>query len=109
MDTPISSDTKKSSSFLLLDTWILGRAKPRDNPPAKTSRSLAHCVHLINSGASVVGQGQITFMAATAVSSSGMSDRTSFLPPASIIFGSSVIMQAIQQKVDKVASSGVPI
>src|SRR5712671_3755603 len=48
-------------------------------------------------------------MAATAVSSSGMSDRTSFLPPASIIFGSSLTMQAIQQKVDKVASSGVPI
>src|SRR5712672_1624061 len=48
-------------------------------------------------------------MAATAVSSSGMSDRTSFLPPASIIFGSSPTMQAIQQKVDKVASSGVPI
>jgi two-component system response regulator AtoC len=48
-------------------------------------------------------------MAATAVSSSGMSDRTSLLPPASIIFGSSLTMQAIQQKVDKVASSGVPI
>src|ERR1700686_3335484 len=48
-------------------------------------------------------------MVATAVSGSGMSDRTSFLPPAAIIFGSSTVMQAIQQKVEKVASSGVPI
>jgi len=48
-------------------------------------------------------------MVATAVSSSGMSDRTSFLPPASIIFGTSVAMQTIHQKVEKIASSGVPI
>jgi two-component system response regulator AtoC len=38
-----------------------------------------------------------------------MSDRTSLLPPASIIFGSSPAMQSIHQKVEKVASSGVPI
>src|SRR6202049_448139 len=48
-------------------------------------------------------------MVGTAVSGSGMSDRTSFLPPAAIIFGSSPVMQAIQQKLEKVASSGVPI
>src|SRR3979490_1250578 len=48
-------------------------------------------------------------MVATAVSKSGLMDRGNRLPPVHIIFGSSTVMQAIRQKVEKVASSGVPI
>jgi two-component system, NtrC family, response regulator AtoC len=48
-------------------------------------------------------------MVATAVSSSRTTDRASLLPPVHIIFGSSAAMQTIRQKVEKVASSGVPI
>jgi two-component system response regulator AtoC len=48
-------------------------------------------------------------MVATAISNSGMSDRSSHLPPIPIIFGSSPAMQTIRQKLDKIASSGVPI
>ena len=48
-------------------------------------------------------------MVATAVPKSGMKDRTSILPPVHIIFGSSAVMQTVRQKVEKVASSGVPI
>ena len=47
--------------------------------------------------------------ATTAVSKSGLTDRVSILPPVHIIFGSSAMMQTIRQKVEKVASSGVPI
>src|SRR6266436_205851 len=47
--------------------------------------------------------------ATTAVSKSGLTDRVSILPPVHIIFGSSALMQSIRQKVEKVASSGVPI
>jgi len=47
--------------------------------------------------------------ATTAVSKSGLTDRVSILPPVPIIFGSSAVMQTIRQKVEKVASSGVPI
>ena len=36
-------------------------------------------------------------------------DRTSNFPPVSVIFGRSTIMQSIRQKIDKAASSGVPI
>ena len=46
---------------------------------------------------------------AIAVSRSGMNDRGSILPPVHIIFGSSAVMQTVRQKVEKVASSGVPI
>ena len=35
--------------------------------------------------------------------------RTTIFPPASIIFGRSTLMQGIRQKIDKAASSGVPI
>ena len=48
-------------------------------------------------------------MVATAVPKSGMTDRTSVLPPVHIIFGSAAVMQTVRQKVEKVASSGVPI
>src|ERR1700730_11416388 len=46
---------------------------------------------------------------AIAVSRSGMKDRGSILPPVHIIFGSSAAMQTVRQKIEKVASSGVPI
>src|SRR6202035_721584 len=45
----------------------------------------------------------------TTTSRSGMTDRASILPPAHIIFGSSAVMQAVRQRVEKIASSGVPI
>jgi two-component system, NtrC family, response regulator AtoC len=48
-------------------------------------------------------------MATTAISKAGATNRGSALPPASIIFGRSATMQAVRQKIDKVASSGVPI
>jgi len=48
-------------------------------------------------------------MVATAVPKSGLTDRANRLPPVHIIFGSSALMQSIRQKVEKVASSGVPI
>jgi len=48
-------------------------------------------------------------MATTAISKSGPADRTSILPPVHIIFGASSAMQSVRQKVEKVASSGVPI
>src|ERR1700704_5799433 len=47
--------------------------------------------------------------ATTAGSKSGLTDRVRILPPVPIIFGSSAVMQTIRQKVEKVASSGVPI
>src|SRR3979409_38851 len=47
--------------------------------------------------------------ATTAVSKSGLTDRVSILPPVPIIFGSPAVMQTIRQKIEKVASSGVPI
>src|SRR5258708_39247114 len=48
-------------------------------------------------------------MVATAVPKSGMTHRTRVLPPVHIIFGSAAVMQTLRQKVEKVASSGVPI
>jgi two-component system response regulator AtoC len=48
-------------------------------------------------------------MVATAVSRSNLADRARLLPPVHIIFGVSVAMQTIRQRVEKVASSGVPI
>ena len=48
-------------------------------------------------------------MATTAVSKASGVDRTGILPPADIIFGRSAAMQTIRQKIEKVASSGVPI
>jgi two-component system, NtrC family, response regulator AtoC len=108
VDAPLRPETGMAPSYLLLSTYILAGAGEQHNSSAKTAQSLAHCVQLIISGASSASGANQT-MVATAVSSSGMSDRTSFLPPASIIFGSSPAMQAIHQKVEKVASSGVPI
>jgi two-component system response regulator AtoC len=49
-------------------------------------------------------------MATTAISkAAGGGDRSGILPPANIIFGRSAAMQTVRQKIDKVASSGVPI
>ncbi|MBZ5699375.1 MAG: sigma 54-interacting transcriptional regulator [Acidobacteriia bacterium] len=48
-------------------------------------------------------------MVTTAISRSGSTGRMGDLPPAHIIFGCSAAMQTIRQKVEKVASSGVPI
>jgi two-component system, NtrC family, response regulator AtoC len=48
-------------------------------------------------------------MATTAISKAGGGDRASILPPANLIFGRSAVMQIIRQKIDKVASSGIPI
>lgn len=48
-------------------------------------------------------------MATTAASKAGALNRTNILPPATLIFGRSAVMQAVKQKIDKVASSGVPI
>jgi len=48
-------------------------------------------------------------MVDTTASKSGTTDRASILPPGHIIFGSSAVMQAVRQRVEKVASSGVPI
>jgi transcriptional regulator with PAS, ATPase and Fis domain len=48
-------------------------------------------------------------MVATAVPKSGLTGRANRLPPVHVIFGSSAQMQTIRQKVEKVASSGVPI
>ena len=48
-------------------------------------------------------------MATTALSKTLTSDRTGNLPPDAIIFGRSTLMQAIQQKIEKVAASGIPI
>jgi two-component system, NtrC family, response regulator AtoC len=64
-------------------------------------------VHSVHAGSSVVSALQI--MVATAISRSGMTDRAGILPPVQIIFGASAVMQTIRQKVEKVASSGVPI
>jgi two-component system response regulator AtoC len=48
-------------------------------------------------------------MATTAISRAGVGDRTGVLPPTNLIFGRSAAMQTARQKIDKVASSGVPI
>jgi two-component system response regulator AtoC len=48
-------------------------------------------------------------MLTTAVSKAASTARGSNLPPAGIIFGRSATMQTVRQKIDKVASSGVPI
>jgi len=46
---------------------------------------------------------------ATAISKAVSANRGSIIPPVNVIFGSSPIMQTVRQKIDKVASSGVPI
>jgi len=48
-------------------------------------------------------------MATNAISRAGFNDRTGNLPPTSLIFGRSALMQTAKQKIDKVALSGVPI
>lgn len=48
-------------------------------------------------------------MATNAISRAGFADRTGSLPPTSLIFGRSALMQTAKQKIDKVALSGVPI
>src|SRR6266481_97813 len=48
-------------------------------------------------------------MANTAISRAGFGDRTGSLPPTNLIFGRSASMQVARQKIEKVASSGVPI
>ncbi len=48
-------------------------------------------------------------MATTAISKAMAGEQVGNLPPASIIFGRSTVMQAVQQKIEKIASSGVPI
>jgi two-component system, NtrC family, response regulator AtoC len=48
-------------------------------------------------------------MATTAISKTALVNRGNNIPPASVIFGRSATMQAIRQKIDKVAASGVPI
>jgi two-component system response regulator AtoC len=46
---------------------------------------------------------------ATAITKAASASRGCSIPPADIIFGSSTVMQTVRQKIDKVASSGVPI
>lgn len=48
-------------------------------------------------------------MAFSSISRSGLGDRIGILPPPHIIFGRSAVMQTVRLKIDKVASSGVPI
>src|ERR1700730_17556638 len=48
-------------------------------------------------------------MVDTNASRSGMTDRASILPPVHVIFGTSAAMEAVRQRGDKVASSGVPL
>jgi two-component system, NtrC family, response regulator AtoC len=48
-------------------------------------------------------------MATTAISKAASAYRGGNTPPASVIFGRSVVMQSVRQKIEKVASSGVPI
>jgi two-component system, NtrC family, response regulator AtoC len=48
-------------------------------------------------------------MANTTSSKTTSASRASALPPASLIFGRTAAMQAVRQRIDKVASSGVPI
>ncbi len=48
-------------------------------------------------------------MATTAISRAGFGDRGGNLPPTSLIFGRSALMQTARQKIEKVATSGVPI
>src|SRR6202140_4921772 len=48
-------------------------------------------------------------MATTAISRTGGGNRIAILPPANLIFGRTAAMQTTRMKVDKVASSGVPI
>jgi two-component system, NtrC family, response regulator AtoC len=48
-------------------------------------------------------------MATTAISRTGAGNRIASIPPASLIFGRTAAMQTTRMKVDKVASSGVPI
>jgi two-component system, NtrC family, response regulator AtoC len=50
-----------------------------------------------------------TTMALTAISKAGFGDRTGSLPPTELIFGRSAAMQKAKQKIDKVATSGVPM
>ena len=52
---------------------------------------------------------EIIDIMATAISKAVSGNRGSSIPPASVIFGTSPVMQTVRQKIDKVASSGVPI
>src|SRR5258707_12588116 len=46
---------------------------------------------------------------ATAISKAVSGNRGSSIPPVRVIFGNSPVMQIVRQKIEKVASSGVPI
>src|SRR5216684_9092703 len=46
---------------------------------------------------------------ATAISKAVSGNRGSSIPPVRVIFGNSPVMQTVRQKIEKVASSGVPI
>src|SRR5579862_494243 len=48
-------------------------------------------------------------MAMTSTSKAALTNRGSNTPPSGIIFGRSAAMQSVRQRIDKVASSGVPI
>jgi two-component system, NtrC family, response regulator AtoC len=48
-------------------------------------------------------------MATMGISKGASAIRGNNIPPASVIFGHSAAMQAVRQKIDKVASSGIPI
>jgi two-component system response regulator AtoC len=48
-------------------------------------------------------------MATTSISKAALTNRGTNTPPPSIIFGRSAAMQSVRQRIDKVASSGVPI
>src|SRR6267154_460166 len=50
-----------------------------------------------------------TAMTPKSNSKSMQGDRMSSFPPANVIFGRSIIMQSVRQRIEKVASSGVPI
>jgi two-component system, NtrC family, response regulator AtoC len=86
-------------------SFLRRRACCRGLPRFETS--LVRCVQSINTlGIDIVGEVSVQ-MATSSVSKSG--DRTGILPPTSIIFGRSAAMQTVRLKIEKVASSGVPI
>jgi two-component system response regulator AtoC len=70
--------------------------------------SLVLCVLLIHRG-SVLDLAALTIMTTKTNLRSSSGERAARFPPVSIIFGHSAIMQSVRQKIDKSASSGVPI
>ena len=94
------------TDFMEVTPSTLG--KPEARLFAYLQDSLVRCVHLVNCGTVLVSScGPLMTNKPNSRSIAG--HRTPAFPPVDVIFGRSQVMQSLRQKIEKAASSGVPI